>query len=405
MERRRVSLWHFALLLLFGAGGWLAYDRATEALPVRAARVRTGPIREIVEERARTTLPHVFHVTMPQQGRICPADLPEGSPVRRGQAIARLEDDDLRDAYTESQSIVRAMAENVAAARAQVKASVARRDYLKWLAEAREKVYGRDGVSAQVLRETKADSLEAEMELEGNTAQLQASIALSSTSRLLPIFLKRILGRTIVESPVDGVVLKRHVWNVRMMQAGEPVMDLGDMNGLRVTAEVLTEEAVRVREGQAVEVFGETVGGVLKARVRRVEPQGFTKLSSLGVEQQRVNVLADFEAGELERLSRDLGRTLGLEYRVRVRIVTAEKDGALLVPRSAIFRGRNGGRRLFVIRSGRAESVDVSVGMSDDEDAEILPVGNARLSEGDEVIVAPDASLSEGMRVLATTGD
>ena len=101
----------------------------------------------------------------------------------------------------------------------------------------------------------------------------------------------------------------------------------------------------------------------------------------------------------------DLGRTLGLEYRVRVRIVTAEKDGALLVPRSAIFRGRNGGRRLFVIRSGRAESVDVSVGMSDDEDAEILPVGNARLSEGDEVIVAPDASLSEGMRVLATTGD
>ena len=144
---------------------------------------------------------------------------------------------------------------------------------------------------------------------------------------------------------------------------------------------------------------------MLKARVRRVEPQGFTKLSSLGVEQQRVNVLADFEAGELERLSRDLGRTLGLEYRVRVRIVTAEKDGALLVPRSAIFRGRNGGRRLFVIRSGRAESVDVSVGMSDDEDAEILPVGNARLSEGDEVIVAPDASLSEGMRVLATTGD
>ncbi len=405
MERRRISPWWFSLILLFGAGGWLVYGRATAPLPVRAVRVRIGPIREIVEERAHTTLPHIFHVTMPQQGRILPVDLPEGSPVRRGQAVARLEDDDLQDAYTESQSIVRAMAENVAAARAQVKASVARRDYLKWLTEAREKVYGKDGVSAQVLRETKADYLEAEMELEGNTAQLQSSIAFSSTSRLLPIFLKRILGRTVIESPVDGVVLKRHVWNVRMMQGGEPVMDLGDMNGLRVTAEVLTEEAVRVREGQSVEVFGETVGGVLKARVRRVEPQGFTKLSSLGVEQQRVNVIVDFEDGELRRFSHDLGRALGLEYRVRVRIVTAEKEGALLVPRSAVFRGRNGGRSLYVIRSGRAEPVDVSVGMSDDEDAEILTVGNAQLSEGDEVIVAPDASLSAGTRVLATTGD
>ena len=102
---------------------------------------------------------------------------------------------------------------------------------------------------------------------------------------------------------------------------------------------------------------------------------------------------------------RDGAPDAGAARRLAAEALIVVKDGALLVPRSAIFRGRNGGRRLFVIRSGRAESVDVSVGMSDDEDAEILPVGNARLSEGDEVIVAPDASLSEGMRVLATTGD
>ena len=405
MAGRRRSLWAAALILLIAAGAWSAYRRVTEPVGVRTARLRRGTIREVVEDRARTTLPHIVHVTMPQEGRFLPIELPEGTSVAKGQAIARLEDEDLRDAYAESLSIVRAMAENVTAARAKVKASASRRDYLKWLTEAREKVYGKDGLSGQAIRETRADYLEAEMDLEGNAAQLQSSLALSSTSRLLPIFLRRILGRTVVESPIDGVVLQRHARNVKMMQAGEPIMDLGDMRGLRVTADILTEEAVRVRPGQKVAVFGETVGGELAGRVSRVEPMGFTKLSSLGVEQQRVNVIVDFEDGELDRLSRDLGRTLGLEYRVRVRIVTAERENVLLAPRSALVRGNGGTWRLFVVRNGRAEAVAVVPGASDDEQIEILRTASGDLADGDEVIVAPEASVASGARVRATEGD
>jgi HlyD family secretion protein len=405
MELRRRALRTAALIFLLALAAWIVCRRMTEALPVRTARLRTGTIREVVEDRARTTLPHVVHVTMPQQGRILPVELAEGTSVAKGQVIARLEDEDLRDAYAESLSIVRAMAENVTAARAQVKASASRRDYLKWLTEAREKVYGKDGLSGQAIRETRADYLEAEMDLEGNTAQLQSSLALSSTSRLLPIFLKRILGRTVVESSIDGVVLRRHVWNVRMMQAGEPIMDLGDMRELRVTADVLTEEAVRVRPGQKVAVYGETVGGELEGRVARVEPMGFTKLSSLGVEQQRVNVIVDFADGELDRLSRDLVRTLGLEYRVRVRIVTAEKENVLLAPRSALVRGNGATWRLFVVRNGRAEALAVVPGVSDDEQVEILRTASGDLSDGDEVIVAPEESVTSGARVRATEGD
>ena len=128
MAGRRRSLWAAALILLIAAGAWSAYRRVTEPAGVRTARLRRGTIREVVEDRARTTLPHIVHVTMPQEGRFLPIELPEGTSVAKGQSIARLEDEDLRDAYTESLSIVRAMAENVTAARAKVKASASRRN-------------------------------------------------------------------------------------------------------------------------------------------------------------------------------------------------------------------------------------------------------------------------------------
>ena len=90
----RRSLWAAALILLIAAGAWSAYRRVTEPAGVRTARLRRGTIREVVEDRARTTLPHIVHVTMPQEGRFLPIELPEGTSVAKGQAIARLEDAD-----------------------------------------------------------------------------------------------------------------------------------------------------------------------------------------------------------------------------------------------------------------------------------------------------------------------
>src|SRR5690606_20476955 len=120
---------------------------------------------------------------------------------------------------------------------------------------------------------------------------------------------------------------------------------------------------------------------------------GFTKVSSLGVEQQRVKVLIDFEKDELERLRRE--RDLGVDYRARVRVFTAEKDDVRIGPRSALLRGGEGQWQVFVIRDCRAELQSVETGLMNDEIVEIT----SGLAPGDQVILAPETTLRDGTRV------
>ncbi len=400
MGRKKGSFfWLGMLALLLGGAAWGIYATMTEVREVRSTLAGEMMLEEYVEDRGQTSLPQIVHITMPQQGRVLPISLREGDTVRKGEVLARLEDVDLQDALREAHSIVKAMASTVLSSQAQVKASKARRDYLKWLAEAREELYSKKAVSEQLFREAKTDYLESAMDTEGSEALSYAYAALNSTSKLLPIFINRSLKRTVIESPIEGTVLRRYVWNAKMLQPGEPLLDLGNLAELEVTAPLLTEEAVRVSPGDPVEIFGETIGtSPLQGRVLRIKPQGYTRLSSLGVEQQRVEVIIGFEEGELERLRTEGGRTLGLEYRVRVRITTASKEKALCIPRTALFRGPGKSWGIFVIREGRVEEVAVTPGMQNPDWVEILE----GLAPGDEVILAPEESLRPGLRVRGT---
>jgi HlyD family secretion protein len=127
--------------------------------------------------------------------------------------------------------------------------------------------------------------------------------------------------------------------------------------------------------------------------VHRIYPAGFTKVSSLGVEQQRVNVIVRFAEGVLEKLREQ--RDLGVDYRVRVRIFTEHKSDALLVPRTALFRGADGGWEVFVVRDRRAKLQPVEVGLMNDERVEII----SGLQQGEIVVLAPESSLIDGTRV------
>ena len=129
------------------------------------------------------------------------------------------------------------------------------------------------------------------------------------------------------------------------------------------------------------------------ARVARIYPAGFTKVSSLGVEQQRVKVILTFDVDVLDRLRAQ--RNLGADYRVRVRVYTAEKENALVVPRSAMFRAADGGWRVFVAKGARARVQPIQVGLTNDESAEVVE----GLTEGDVVILAPETNLADGDRV------
>lgn len=181
------------------------------------------------------------------------------------------------------------------------------------------------------------------------------------------------------------------------MTAGEPLLDIGDLNNLEVTADILTAEAVRVQPGDRVEIFGEAIGEKpIEGIVRQVEPEAFQKMSSLGVEEQRVAVKISFAEGILDKLKAS-GRTLGLRYQVRVRVTTDEKKDALRVPRTALFRGILGGWQTYRVEKGRANLTDVQVGLMNDHEAEILK----GVSAGETVIIAPESSISAGTRVAA----
>ena len=200
--------------------------------------------------------------------------------------------------------------------------------------------------------------------------------------------------RGLMTSPVDGVVLDRVETNERSVPAGTVLLKIGNLDELEVEADILSQDVVRVREGQAVEIYGPAVGAAgARGTVARIYPAGFTKVSSLGVEQQRVKVVIALASGERERLQKI--QDLGVGYRVRVRIFTAEKADALVVPRSAIFRGPDGRWQVYAARDGRARLVNIDVGLMNDERVEV----SGGLADGDQVVLAPESTLVDGTRV------
>ena len=158
-----------------------------------------------------------------------------------------------------------------------------------------------------------------------------------------------------MRSPVDGIVLERLVEDEQFLPSGTELLTIGQLDQLEVESDVLSEDVVRVQPGDPVEVYGPAVGSPLgagvPATVHQIHPAGFTKMSSLGVEQQRVRVVIRF-APEWAQTLRE--REVGADYSVRVRIFTDQKPDTLLVPRSALFRGPDGGWQLFVVRASRA---------------------------------------------------
>jgi HlyD family secretion protein len=171
----------------------------------------------------------------------------------------------------------------------------------------------------------------------------------------------------------------------RSVAPGTPLLEIGDPTSLEIVVDVLSTDAVRIEPGAAVLVEEWGGAGTLLARVRRVEPSGFTKVSALGVEEQRVNVVADFE---------DSVGGLGDGYRVEARIVVWEAAGVLKAPTSALFRSGEVWC-VFAVEGGRARRREVSVGQRGPFESEIL----AGLEPGVALILHPSDQVDNGVRV------
>jgi HlyD family secretion protein len=204
---------------------------------------------------------------------------------------------------------------------------------------------------------------------------------------------KRNVSRATIESPVDGVVLKRHETRRQYLPAGTPLLTVGRLDDMEVVAEVLTERAMRISPGHPVEIYGEGIeNGPLTGKVLRVYPAGFKKISSLGVEQQRVNVAVKLE----HRPER-----MGVEFRVDVRIFYDEARNVPTLPRTALFRGEAGGWQVMIVRDGVTRVRTVKVGLMNEDMAQIAE----GLGQQDEVVARPSREVGEGMKVRVLSAE
>jgi HlyD family secretion protein len=191
-----------------------------------------------------------------------------------------------------------------------------------------------------------------------------------------------------VSAPVSGTILKIPVENEQIVQAGTPLMEIGNPLEPEIAVDLLSTDAVNVKPGAMARISGWGGTQELKARVRRVDPAAFTKVSALGIEEQRVKIVLDI----IDPPAQWTG--LGHEYRVFVSIVIWQSDNALQIPLSALFR-RGGDWAVFKIESGRAKAVKVDVGHMNAAQAEIL----SGLIDGNTVIVHPSDLITDGTKV------
>jgi HlyD family secretion protein len=196
-----------------------------------------------------------------------------------------------------------------------------------------------------------------------------------------------------IRAPADGVVLKRFRESSAVVAPGEPLLEIGNPDRIEIVADLLSTDAVRVPPGAEVLIEQWGGGHTLRGRVRRVEPSGFMKVSALGVEEQRVNVIIDFEEPA------SAGRTLGDGYRVEVRIVTWQEANALMVPVGTLFR-QGAGWAIFVIDGDLARLRSVELGQRNQSVGQIV----SGLSAGETLVLHPPDTLTDGTRVTIRGG-
>jgi HlyD family secretion protein len=388
--RRRLPLLGGVLLLvLIVIGLW------PRPVPVEISRVTRGPMVVTVDEEGMTRVKNRYIVSAPVAGQLRRIDWKAGAVVEAGVTVlATLETrgSDFLDARGQAQAEARvrgAEASREAAAAQHERASAAAKMFtvdferLKQLFD--RKVLSIQEFDTAQMRATTAQQDERAAEFALKVAEFELEQARALLSRELPGGSAEPL---VITSPVSGRILRVLQESSRVVPGGFALMEIGDPADLEVRIEVLSRDGVAIRPGAHVTL--EQWGGPepLNARVRLVEPSAFTKISALGVEEQRVYVVADFVDPIEKRPS------LGDSYRVEARVSTWESPGALHASAGAFFQ-RNGEWQTFVLDGSRARLRSIKIGHNNGREAEIID----GLKEGDEVIVYPGDKVTDGARV------
>jgi HlyD family secretion protein len=386
LTRRRITIALVAVLAVLA----FVVARRPAAVDVETAVVERAPLEVTIDEDGRTRAVDRYVVTAPVSGSMQRVDLREGAALTRGDVIARIEPLPL-DAPTETglrAGLAAAEARRSAAIAARDQALAGREQAVREL-ERRRDLREQGALSAELLEQYALsvrlrvdDFAVAEQQVRAAEADVNAAraalLATAGGAGARP--------SAAVRAPADGVLLRVPERSARIVSAGTPVAEIGDPTAIEVVVDVLTTDAVRVRPGMRA-LLRNWGGEPLGATVRVIEPSAFTRVSALGVEEQRVNVILALDERPAE---------LGDGYRVDAAIVVWSAADVLSVPSSALFR-EEGGWALFVVEDGRARQRTVQIGERGGARAQVL----GGVSQGAVVVLFPSDRLSEGQRVRA----
>lgn len=393
---RKFFLPVLVIVVLFGA---LAMALRRAPARVDLAKVSRSTLIVTVDEDGRTRVKDRYVVFTPLAGRMERIPLKSGDAIDAGKTIlASIEPSDpaLLDARAQAETEARVKAAEAALARAepQVRAANASLELAQ--------------VEFERIREAQAANAMSDIELDQKrlTVVMRKEEASAATfARQIAAFeleqAKAALVRTHADgtqdaikfqipAPITGRILRVLRDSAGAVASGTPLLEVGDTSRLEIEVDVLSQDAVRIPAG--AQVIIERWGGdaPLRGRVRLVEPSGFLKISALGVEEQRVNIIIDFLDEPAARAA------LGDGYRVEARIIVDEVRDALICPSGALFRSA-GGWAAFKVEGGTARLTPVTIGRRNDREVEVLK----GLSENDEVVVYPSDRVEDGAPVKA----
>jgi len=412
-----------------------------QAAEVELAALRRGEIQESFTEPARTRLAKTYPITMPVDGRIARIDLEPGDTVTKGatlveidlvsfqQAVAEAEaavkeleaevavkkDNRLEEiAAEDANAAVQAAKEALSASDEEVAAQKARQERAAKDLARKQQLFDRKVVAEDQLDDAKLDAETSLIELRKQEFYRAALKAMVVAVNLYPHAVKEWIAKKGLEgsvldhklaqtkarlvlarhqlqlarivSPIDGIVLERHEQGDRPLLAGQPLLLLGNLGDLEVEADVLTQDALRLAKGSPVTLEPASGIAAIAGKVTRIEPAGFTKLSSLGVEQQRVKVLVEL-AGEHGALK--------VGYRLRARFLTGSKADALVVPRFSVLQAPDRSFYVFKAADGKLVRQNVTIGLRSDLELEVTD----GLAATDRIVARPDATMEDGMKV------
>lgn len=393
LMRRKLLIAGFSLLVI----ALIAYGFLPKRQEVDLVSAQRGDFQVTIEEEGRTRLKQRFTVSAPTAGYMRRVDLKVGDTVKKGQNLVVLEP--LRSQSLDPRSHAQAQL-SVSAAQAALEAAIEKERAAKSDAEYAEKrhermtnLFSKGYIAKDQFEQSETETKKARAyKLSAKAAVDMARADLERAKTNLQNFsVPKNIGKQsllCVNAPVSGSVFRLYRESEGAVNIGEPLMDIGNQKDLEIRAEVLSSDAVKIKKGTPVlfKRWGqeETLQGI----VRVVEPAGFTKISSLGVEEQRVLVIVDITTEQ------DKWQALGDGYRLEAHFIIWEGKDILQVPTSALFR-QGSQWAVFVAERGKSRRRTVEVGQRNGLAAQII----SGLSEGEKVVAYPDDAISDGTRI------